>query len=80
MLPFLVYLVAIPAADSPALGIPALADISADDGSRAVADGSVAAAGVLPLPLPLLLPKPLSVDFSLLVMSSLLRMFLLFLT
>jgi hypothetical protein len=63
MLSSLLYLVAKPAANSPTVGIPAFADIPAVDGSPAVAEGSAAAAGVPPLLLPLLLPKPLSFVF-----------------
>jgi hypothetical protein len=63
MLSSLLHLVAMPADDSPTLDIPALAHVPAVDDSSAVADGSTAAAGVLPLPLPLLLPKTLSFDF-----------------
>ncbi len=77
MLSFLLHLVAMPADDSPALDIPALADVPAVNGNRAAANSFVAAAGVPPLLLPLLLPKPLSVDFSL---ALLLLMYLHFLT
>ncbi len=80
MLSSLLCLVAMPAGNSPAVGIPAFADVPAVDSSRAVADGSVAAAGVPPLLLPLLLPKPLYMLIFTVMTSLLLVKYLLFLT